>query len=111
MRLREALNVQRGDIVTFTGAGGKTSALFRLGQELAAEGWRVIGTTTTRIATSELALAPGEFQIDGPGRGFRPIRGHMGGTVGISIHALEMEPSSAARKNAFCYREHRVGTG
>jgi molybdenum cofactor cytidylyltransferase len=73
MRLREALNVQRGDIVTFTGAGGKSSALFRLGQELAAEGWRVIGTTTTRIATSELALAPGEFQIDGPGRGFRPM--------------------------------------
>jgi molybdenum cofactor cytidylyltransferase len=65
MKLREALNVQRGDIVGFIGAGGKTSALFRLGNELAAEGWRVIGTTTTRIATSELSLAPGELNIGG----------------------------------------------
>ncbi|MCC7449568.1 MAG: putative selenium-dependent hydroxylase accessory protein YqeC [Anaerolineae bacterium] len=71
MNLRQALNVQRGDIVAFTGAGGKTSALFRLGRELAAEGWRVIGTTTTRIGVDELALAPGELQIDGP-LGYRP---------------------------------------
>src|ERR1044071_8440298 len=65
MKLREALNIQRGDIVGFIGAGGKTSALFRLGNELAAEGWRVIGTTTTRIATSELSLAPGELNLGG----------------------------------------------
>src|SRR4051794_8417054 len=72
MRLRDALNVQRGDIVAFTGAGGKSTALFRLGRELAAEGWRVIATTTTRISAAELANAPGELQIDGPGRSFRP---------------------------------------
>src|SRR5512142_2474866 len=72
MRIRQALNVQRGDVVAFTGAGGKTSTLFRLGRELAAEGWRVIATTTTRIAASELSLAPGELQIEGPGGIFRP---------------------------------------
>jgi molybdenum cofactor cytidylyltransferase len=72
MQIRRALNVQRGDVVAFTGAGGKTSTLFRLGQELAAEGWRVIGTTTTRIAVSELSLAPGELQIEGRGGVFRP---------------------------------------
>jgi len=30
MRLREALRIQRGEMVAFVGAGGKTSALFRL---------------------------------------------------------------------------------
>ncbi|MEP7285249.1 MAG: selenium cofactor biosynthesis protein YqeC [Chloroflexota bacterium] len=72
MQIRQALNIQRGDVVAFTGAGGKTSTLFRLGNELAAEGLRVIGTTTTRIAASELSLAPGELSIDGPGTSYRP---------------------------------------
>ncbi len=63
MKLRQALNVQRGDIVAFVGAGGKTSALFRLGSELAAEGWRVLATTTSRISTDELMLAPGVLDV------------------------------------------------
>ncbi len=72
MKLREALNVQRGEIVGFIGAGGKTSALFRLGNELAAEGWRVIGTTTSSIPTAEISLAPGELNISGPRGSYRP---------------------------------------
>src|SRR5258706_13943627 len=72
MQIREALNVQRGDIVAFTGAGGKTTALMKLGRELAAEGWRVIATTTTRIAASELAMASGELSIGGPRGSYRP---------------------------------------
>ncbi|MBZ0319175.1 MAG: putative selenium-dependent hydroxylase accessory protein YqeC [Anaerolineae bacterium] len=58
MRLHEALNVQRGDVVAFTGAGGKTSAMVRLGRELATQDLRVLATTTTRIATSELEQFP-----------------------------------------------------
>jgi molybdenum cofactor cytidylyltransferase len=58
MRLRDALRVQRGDVVAFIGAGGKTSALFRLGHELRREGWRVLATTTTRLARSEMEFAP-----------------------------------------------------
>ena len=58
MRLREALRVQRGDVVAFIGAGGKTSALFRLADELLREDWRVLITTTTRLATHELQRAP-----------------------------------------------------
>jgi molybdenum cofactor cytidylyltransferase len=65
MRLRDALNISRGDIVAFTGAGGKTSTLIQLGRELAADGWRVIGTTTTRIAADELSLMPGALSIGG----------------------------------------------
>lgn len=63
MRLREALKIQRGDVVAFVGAGGKTSALFRLADELRAEGWRVLATTTTRIAAAELKRAPQAIQV------------------------------------------------
>ena len=49
MRLCEALRVRKGDIVSFVGAGGKTTAMYRLGRELADQGWRVIVTTTTMI--------------------------------------------------------------
>jgi len=58
MRLADALRVQRGDMVAFVGAGGKTSALFRLAHELRAAGWRVIGTTTTRLARHEIQHVP-----------------------------------------------------
>lgn len=63
MRLLEALRVQRGDVVAFIGAGGKTSALFRLADELTAEGWRVLATTTTRMAAHEAAQAPFAVQL------------------------------------------------
>lgn len=58
MEIRQALDLAPGDVVSFVGAGGKTSALFRLAGELAGQGWRVISTTTTRIAQDELRLAP-----------------------------------------------------
>lgn len=58
MRLADALQVQRGDVVSFVGAGGKTTALLRLGLELMADGWRVLATTTTRIGQDQLALFP-----------------------------------------------------
>lgn len=64
MRLADALAVDKGDVVAFVGGGGKTSALFRLAGELAAAGWRVLSTTTTRIAREELALAPHRITLD-----------------------------------------------
>jgi molybdenum cofactor cytidylyltransferase len=63
VRLREALRVQRGDVIAFVGAGGKTSALFRLADELRAEGWRVVATTTTRVAIHEAQRAPVTIQV------------------------------------------------
>ena len=49
MRLWEALRVRKGEVISFVGAGGKTTAMYRLGHELADQGWRVITTTTTMI--------------------------------------------------------------
>jgi len=48
-QLREALGVGHGDVVSFVGAGGKTTAAMRLADELSAAGQKVIFTTTTKI--------------------------------------------------------------
>lgn len=68
MNLSQALQVHPGDVVAFVGAGGKTTAMFKLATELAEQGWRVITTTTTRIAQDELRFAP---QRVGFGHGMR----------------------------------------
>lgn len=68
MNFYQALAVERGDIVAFVGAGGKTASMFRLADELVGAGWRVITTTTTRIAADELRFAP---QQVGFGHGMR----------------------------------------
>jgi molybdenum cofactor cytidylyltransferase len=49
MRLWEALQPRKGEVISFVGAGGKTTAMYCLGRELASQGWRVITTTTTMI--------------------------------------------------------------
>jgi probable selenium-dependent hydroxylase accessory protein YqeC len=51
--LRDALGVGDREIVAFVGAGGKTTALFRLARELRAGGATVVVTTTTRILVPE----------------------------------------------------------
>lgn len=47
--LREALAIGPREVVAFVGAGGKTTAMFRLARELRAHGAAVVVTTTTRI--------------------------------------------------------------
>ncbi len=58
MKLQQAFEVNRGDIVAFTGAGGKTATLVGLGYELHEAGWRVLATTTKHIAAEQLDLFP-----------------------------------------------------
>jgi probable selenium-dependent hydroxylase accessory protein YqeC len=49
MQLKNALGVRDGEMVSFIGAGGKTTALFRLAKELREDGRKVLVTTTTKI--------------------------------------------------------------
>ena len=49
MQLAEALDFRRGDMAGLIGAGGKTTTMFRLAQELRKEGRKVLLTTTTKI--------------------------------------------------------------
>jgi len=58
MKLHQALDIARGDVVAFIGAGGKTTTLLNLGHELAEIGWRVAATTTTPIGVEQLDLMP-----------------------------------------------------
>jgi len=52
-QLRDALLLKGGGVVSLVGAGGKTSLMFRLAQELSAAGETVLTTTTTRIFMPE----------------------------------------------------------
>jgi molybdenum cofactor cytidylyltransferase len=56
--LRLALRLVPGAVVSFVGAGGKSSAMFRLASELRGIGWRVVTTTTTHLAESQTSTAP-----------------------------------------------------
>lgn len=64
MKLHQALEVVPGDVVAFVGAGGKTAAMVALGNELAAQGWRVLATTTTQVDRAELKLFPRVATLD-----------------------------------------------
>jgi molybdenum cofactor cytidylyltransferase len=49
MTLAESLGVQAGEMISLIGAGGKTTALFRLAREARDKGCKVLVTTTTKI--------------------------------------------------------------
>jgi probable selenium-dependent hydroxylase accessory protein YqeC len=59
MTLCEALDIDPNisELISVVGAGGKTSTIFRLAQELKALGKKVLVTTTTYIAFSETTQA------------------------------------------------------
>ena len=49
MKLYEVLGIRPGEVATFVGAGGKTTAIWRAQAELVADGGRAIVTTTTKV--------------------------------------------------------------
>jgi molybdenum cofactor cytidylyltransferase len=49
MGLVDSLGIQSGEMVSLVGAGGKTTALFRLAKELRESGGKILVTTTTKI--------------------------------------------------------------
>lgn len=62
--LADAFELLPGDVVSIVGAGGKTSLLIGLAHELAARGWRVLATTTTRLAADQLGFFPAAVEFD-----------------------------------------------
>lgn len=61
--LRSALRLKRSAVVSFVGAGGKTSAMFRLATELRATGWRIVTTTTTHLAEAQVSTTPSVLRV------------------------------------------------
>jgi len=47
--LKEAFSIRKGEVISLVGAGGKSSLMQALADELAATGGTVITTTTTKI--------------------------------------------------------------
>src|SRR5215208_819834 len=58
VNLCDALDVRPGDVVAIVGGGGKTSALYRLGDELAARGLPALLCGTARFTPPEGGDAP-----------------------------------------------------
>ena len=65
MQLHHALRLAPDElsVVTLVGAGGKTSALFRLADEAVAGGRRVVTTTTTHIFAAQAEQAPARLEV------------------------------------------------
>lgn len=64
MRLSDAFGIKAKEVVSFVGAGGKTTSMFQLARELS-ENHRVVTTTTTRLAESQITLAPFVIRVQG----------------------------------------------
>ncbi len=58
MNLVRGFRVQSGEVVSFVGGGGTTTAMFRMASDLVEQGQRVVTTTTTGIFAQQIALAP-----------------------------------------------------
>lgn len=63
MKFREAFQIEKGDVVSLIGAGGKTSLMVGIGYELAEAGWRVLATATTRMPQEQLGLFPAALPL------------------------------------------------
>lgn len=101
MNLCTALRLHPGAIVAFSGSGGKTTAMLRLGRELAAAGQRVIATTTTRLGLDQLALFPAHLIAPGRDEITAALDAHgfvcvIGGKDAAQGKALGLDPAAAA---------------
>lgn len=65
MKFREAFQLEKGDVVSFIGAGGKSSLMVGMGYELSEAAWRVLGTTTMHMPEEQLTLFPVALPIGG----------------------------------------------
>lgn len=62
--LRLRLDPSQPDVLAVVGGGGKSSAVFRLGRDLAATGYRAVITHTARIAAFQTAWSPAVVEVD-----------------------------------------------
>ncbi|WP_157872818.1 selenium cofactor biosynthesis protein YqeC [Desulfoscipio gibsoniae] len=69
MKLIDAFQIKKGDVIALVGGGGKTSAMFAIGNEALNIGYKVVLTTTTRIYVPapasgvNVVLKPDELEL------------------------------------------------
>lgn len=74
MKLIDAFQIKDKEVVAFVGGGGKTTTMFRLADELVAQGKRVVTTTTTRIFAAQIQLAPKHIFVESTEQAIRDTR-------------------------------------
>ena len=89
MNLMRALRVQRGDVVTLVGGGGKTTLMFALATDAARAGWRVVTTMTTHIYAGQTVHVARRAHPDRSRR--------TGGAVGVSARRARSRPGGGRR--------------
>ena len=120
MQLHHALRLPADalSVVTLVGAGGKTSALFRLAEEARAAGRRVVTTTTTRIFTSQAMQAPVRLAVDADGKGAidwaaleAELARHGHCLLAASLSGVKSEGLQPATVDALAARAGELGIG
>ncbi len=66
MKLSHALRISNSTCLAFSGAGGKTTALFQLARELVAHEGSVIVTATTHLHVDQVKLADAHWIVEKP---------------------------------------------
>ncbi len=82
------------------GGGGKTTAMTRLAAELAAQGKRVVTTTTTRIFAAQIALAPHHL-IYSPDQPADELLARLSQLLAAQPHVLVVGPPDPQTGKAF----------
>ena len=99
-------------VVTLVGAGGKTSALFRLADEAVASGRRVVTTTTTRLFASQAEQAPGRLVVDPDGNGsidWDALEAELGASWALPARHLADRPQMRGAAADSCRRAGGAG--
>jgi molybdenum cofactor cytidylyltransferase len=91
MKLSHALNVTPGEVVALVGAGGKTTAMFLLANELATS-MRVLTTTTTRIFAAQTKHSPVHVTFDSQRQAIADLLPHLDRSIAAYGQALLTGP-------------------
>jgi len=91
LTLQAALGLGAGELVAFTGGGGKTAALRRLARELAEAGRAVAAATTTKVYRQQFA-ALGEVVVCGDYRSLLAGLRRALAAGGVAAAGREMTP-------------------
>jgi molybdenum cofactor cytidylyltransferase len=94
MRLYKALRIEDGEVVAFTGSGGKTTAMFRLADDLAEHGKAVLSVTLVKVSASVVQRAPRHFSA------FEATRGRVEAALDRHKHLFITGPVDYTRDTA-----------
>ena len=85
--IRECLMLKHGGVVAFVGAGGKTSLMFRIANELSKAGESVLSTTTTKIFMPNRNQSPHVILADNPEELLKKAKCLLGENLHLSAAA------------------------